>query len=427
MKKYLILVALLALPVPAWAQRVSQLPQSASLGGAGTGIAAVVNDNIITTTDLEQRVRLAILSSGLPDNADVRMHLLPQILRSLIDEQLQAQEAKRLDLSVSKAEINEALEHIAHDNNIQGDMLQFIAARGASPEAMIAQVRNGLLWNKVVQRELRPRVEIGDDEIDAVIDRVRADAGKEEYLVSEILLPVDNPKDEDQVRQVAENLVDQIRGGASFAAIARQFSQGSGATQGGDIGWIQQGQLAPEINRALAGGGAGQVSAPVRTANGFHILGVREKRTVSLGDPGKASLNLMQAFRPYTASLNKDAALQEAARLRVAVKGCVGLEGALAGFPGWKAQKLGDMNLEKAPGWLADKVRNVATNGASEALATEKGAAVLFVCSRNDGSKIERDTVMRSIGTEKLELQARRLIRDLRRAAYMDIRLGKNS
>ncbi len=427
MKKFLILAALLSLPVPALAQRVTQLPSAASFGGVGTGIAAVVNDNIITTTDLEQRVQLAILSSGLPDNADVRMHLLPQILRSLIDEQLQTQEAKRLDLSVSKEEIDQALEHIAHDNNIQGDMLQFIAARGASPDAMIAQVRNGLLWNKVVQRELRPRVEIGDDEIDAVIDRVRADAGKEEYLVSEILLTVDNPKDEDQVRQVAENLVDQIRGGANFSAIARQFSQGAGAAQGGDIGWIQQGQLAPEINRALSASGTGQVSAPVRTANGFHILGVREKRTVSLGDPSKASLNLTQAFRPYTATLNKDAALQEASRLRTTVKGCSSLESALTAFPGWKAQKLGDMNLDKAPSWLADKVRNVATGGSSEPLATEKGAAVLFVCSRNDGSKIERDAVMRSIGTEKLELQARRLLRDLRRAAYLDIRLGKNS
>jgi peptidyl-prolyl cis-trans isomerase SurA len=427
MKKLLLLAMLLSLSTPAWAQRVNQLSAVAPSGDTGTGIAAVVNDGVITTTDLEQRLRLAILSSGLPDNAEVRAHFLPQILRSLIDEQLQTQEAKRLDLSVSQDEINQALEHIAHDNNIPGDMLQFVASHGASPAAMTAQVKDGLLWNKVVQRELRPKVEIGDDEIDAVIDRVRADAGKEEYLVSEILLTVDNPKDEDQVKQTAENLVDQVKHGANFASLARQFSQGVGAAQGGDIGWIQQGQLAPEINRALANAGNGQVSDPIRTASGFHILGVRDRRTVSLGDPSKTTLNLVQIFRPRTAGVPAATIPPDAVRLRATIKSCDGINAALSSFPEWKAQKLGNVNLAKAPNWLADKVRNVSAGSSSEPLATDKGTALLVVCNRHDGGEIDRDAIMHSIGTEKLELQARRLLRDLRRAAYLDIRLGNNS
>jgi peptidyl-prolyl cis-trans isomerase SurA len=429
MKKFLLLIALLIAPIPAFAQRVAVPPQTmpqTQTMPADDGIVAVVNDNVITTTDLEQRMRLAILSSGLPSSDDVRAHLLPQILRSLIDEQLQAQEAKRLDLSVSKEEIDQALERISKDNNIQGDFLQFLAAHGISSEAMTSQVRDGLLWNKVIQHELRPDIEIGDDEIDAVIDRVRADAGKEEYLVSEILLTVDNPKDEDQVRQVAENLVQQIKGGANFGAVARQFSQGAGASQGGDIGWIQQGQLAPELNRALAASAPGQVSDPIRTSNGFHILGVREKRTVSLGDPDKASIGLAQAFHP-TIGPDKDAVLKEASRVRTAVTSCADLDAALTAFSGWKAQKLGDMNLAKAPAWIADKVRNVAAGSSSEPLDTDKGIVVLFVCNRNLSAGIDRDAIRRSIGTEKLELQARRLLRDLRRAAYLDIRLGRNS
>jgi len=439
MKKILALAALgllLTMPAPALAQRVGQSPFAAppppspSMGSItapviSTSIAAVVNDNVITTTDLDQRMRLAILSSGLPDNADVRQHLVPQILRSLIDEQLQSQEAKRLDLSVTSEEIDQALDHIAKDNHIDGDMRTFVASHEGSPDALIAQVRNGLLWNKVVQRELRPRVEVGDDEIDAVINRIRADSGKQEYLVSEILLPVDNPKDEGQVRQMADNLVGQIKSGANFSAIARQFSQGAGAAQGGDIGWIQPGQLAPELNRALIASDAGQVSDPIQTATGFHILGVREKRTVSLGDPSKASVNLVQAFRPY--GTDKSATLAEASRLRAAVKSCGDIDTALSGFSGWKSQKLGDMNLSKAPSWLTSKISGVSTGGSSEPLATDKGAVVLFVCSRNDGGDVDREAILHSIGTEKLELQARRLLRDLRRGAYLDVRIGKDS
>ncbi len=392
----------------------------------GSRIVAVVNDSVVTTVDLDQRMKLAMFSAGLPDTNEVRMHLLPQILRSLVDEQLQAQEAKKLDLSVSSAEIDEALARIAKDNNIQGDILQFIESHGVSAQAMRNQVRNGLLWNKVVQRELRPRVEVGDDEIDAVIERVRADAGKEEYLVSEILLLVDNPKDEDQVKRVADNLVAQVRAGANFAAVARQFSQGAGAAQGGDIGWIQQGQLSPELDKALKVAGPGQVSAPIRTSTGFHILGIRSKKTVSLGDPEQATVDLKQAFRPYTAA-TKDAVMQEALRMKSGVKSCASLEGDLAKFPGWKPQKLGEMTLSKAPTWLAEKVRNVPTGSATEPLATEKGVVVLFVCNRNESAAVDREAIMRSIGTEKLELQARRLLRDLRRGAYMDLRIGKNS
>jgi peptidyl-prolyl cis-trans isomerase SurA len=428
MKKLFILVALLTLPVPALAQRISQLPGVAPQTHINTGIAAVVNDNVITSTDLDQRMRLAMLSSGLPDTTEVRAHMLPQILRSLIDEQLQTQEARRLDLSVSKDEIDAALAHIAADNHIPGDMRDFISAHGGSPEALVSQVRNGLMWSKVVQRELRPKVEVGDDEIEAVIERIRANAGKEEYLVSEIYLAVDNPKDEEQVKQVAQNLVDQIKKGSSFPAVARQFSQGTGAAQGGDIGWVEQGELAPELNRALAASVTGAVSDPIRTSNGFHILGVREKRTITLGDPDKSSIDLMQAFRAYGPDADRATVMQQAVRLRSAVKSCTDLNSTIAAsFGGWKAQKLGAMNPSKAPAWVVDKVRGVPVGGSSEPLATDKGTALLFVCNRSEDNNVDREAIMHSIGTEKLELQARSLLRNLRRAAYLDVRMGKDS
>ena len=430
MKKFLLLTAFVTVSAPAWAppafaQRADQLPAVMAEHGANTHIAAVVNDNVITTTDLEQRTKLAILASGLPDNPSVRARLLPQILRSLIDEKLQAQEAKKLDLSVSAEEIDKTMAHIAQDNHILGSMHDFLATHGVAPEAMNDQIKAGLLWNKVVQHELRPKVEVGDDEIDAVIERIRGDAGKEEFLVSEIFLPVDSDKDEEQVKQVADNIAAELRHGANFAAMARQFSQGAGAPQGGDIGWIQPGQLAPEINHALVRAGPGQVSDPIRTPNGFHIMGVREKRMVSMGDPTKASVNLMQAFLPYPANGDKNAGLPEAARLRTSFTGCANIDSLSSSFKNWKFQKLGNMTPAKAPDWMASHVQNVAAGSTSEPLATDKGTVVLLVCSRNDVTDVDRETLLHSIGTEKLELQARRLLSELRRSAYIDIRLGK--
>lgn len=426
----LLIVLLTLMAAPAWAQRVTQLPgMSPSAAMSGDRIAAVINDNVITTSDIEARMKLAFLSSGLPDTPEVREHILPQILRGLIDEQLQMQEAKRLDITVPKEEIEKAFDAIGRDNHIPGDMRAFLQQKGASPEALEQQIRAGLAWNKVIQRELRSHVDVGDDEIESAIARIRANAGKQEFLVSEIFLAVDNAKDEDQIKQAADNLVKQIKGGANFAAVARQFSQSTGAASGGDIGWIQQGQLPAELDHVLLAMQAGQIEGPVRSSSGYHILALREKRTVALdGGSGDVTLDLQQAFRPVPAKEGLNAALAEAQQLRASVTDCASLPGAAAQkFPAWRLQSTKDVSLSKAPPWLAEKVRDLAVGKASEAITTDKGLLVVFVCGRHaPEGKVDRDAIASAIGSEKLELQARRLQRDLRRAAYIDIRLGKS-
>jgi peptidyl-prolyl cis-trans isomerase SurA len=422
---FLVLALVLSLCAPAWAQRLDHVPDAEA---SSNRIAAVVNEDVITTMDIEARLRLSMLAAGLPDTPEVRSHLLAQILRNLIDEQLEMQEAKRLDIVVTKSDVTQALDKIAQQNGIPGSMLDYVAQHGVPPSSLESQIRAGLAWGKVVQRELRPRVDVGDDEVEAAIARMRANAGKEEFQVSEIFLPVDNPNEEAQVRQVADRLTQQLRGGANFPAVARQFSQASSAATGGDIGWIQEGQLPPELNRTLAGMKQGDISEPVRSTSGFHILGLRDKRVVSLGDPKDLRFSIQQAFRPYSGPADHQALLAEAAKLRGGVKTCADLKPALAKLSGWNWQDLGEVNPAKAPAWLIDKVRDVSVNSSSEPLAADKGVLVLFVCGKSDGSDkgVNRDLIVNAIGSEKLELQARRLQRDLRRNAFLDIRLAKS-
>ena len=420
------LFLLLLVASPVWAQRVHQPLAGGEDSLAGERIAAVVNDSIISTSDVRARMALAMLTSGLPDTPEVKQHLLPQALRSLVDEQLQIQEGKRIDINVTAEEIRQAINRIVQENNIPGgDMAAFLSSHGVPPATMDMQAKASLTWNKVIQRELRPRVDVGDDEVDAAVARMRANVGKEEYLVSEIYLAVDNATDEDQVKHLAESLVQQIKSGTSFSAVARQFSQSAGASGGGDIGWIQTGQLAPELNAALQGMKAGDIAGPLRIANGFHILGVREKRTISLGESKESSLVLQQAFRPFAGADDKENALKDAARLRQSGEDCKDLSARLAhDFSGWRWQNLGEVKLAGAPSWLLDKTRDVAAGHASEPLVTDKGALVLFVCERKMTESVNREGILSGIGSERMELLARRLLRDLRRDAYVDVRLG---
>lgn len=430
MKRFALLALLTALAAPsgAQAQRVDQLPQQEQAPAGGARIVAVVNDGVISSNDVNARMAMAFLASGLPNTPEVRQHLLVQTLHSLVDEQLQIAEAKRVGVVISQEEIDQAMNRIAEENKIPGgDMRAYMMRSGVPPEALMSQIRAGLSWTKVIQRELRPRVEIGDDEIDAVIERMRANAGKEEYLVSEIFLSVDNPKDEERVKQFADSLVAQLKQpGGNFGAIARQFSQSAGAASGGDIGWIQSGQLSPELDKALATMQQGAIAGPLRSASGYHILGLREKRTISLGDPKDITVELQQAFRPFGAAPDKTAIQNEAAQLRQTMVGCANLASRLqTNFPAWHWQDLGEVKITEVPAWLATASRELPVGRASEAMATDKGALILFVCNRKvpEGT-VNRDAIANSIGTEKLELQARGLLRDLRRDAYLDIRLA---
>lgn len=427
----------------AYAQRVDQLPTAASSmmqtpdeaapeaapprADLSEGIVAIVNDTAITSLDLKNRMGLAVLSAGLPNSLETQQKLLPQVLRSLVDEQLQLQEGKKEGITVPSSEIDAAMKRIAEDNKIPGgDMAAFLRDHGLSPSTLRDQIRATLTWNRVITRKVRPMIDIGDDEIDAVVDRMRANAGKQEFLISEIFLPVDKSDEDAQVRALADKLVEQIKGGVVFGAAARQFSQGLGASHGGDIGWIQAGQLAPEIDKVLPSLKPGDIAGPIRTASGYHILGIRDRRTIAMGDIKEMSVKLEQLFRPFGAGVDKDALLKEAGKLQQNLTGCDNLRERVAKqYPQWHWQDLGEVKLATAPSWLTDKVSMLEEGRASDPMATDKGALILYVCHRTMPENIDRNAIRVSIGTEKMELMARRLQRDLRKSATIDIRMKR--
>lgn len=436
------MLAALVLSAPAYAQRVDQLPKTGGLAAPAPaasapmmmaapsaalqdGVAAIVNDAVITLSDVRDRLGLVLLSAGFPSTPETRARMMPQVMRSLIEEQLQLQEGKKLDIHIPEDDITAAMNKIAQDNKVPGgDMTQFLKSQGVSPATLRSQVRAGMMWGKVVMRQIRPRIDIGDDEIDAQIQKMRANAGKQEYLVSEILLTVDKPEEEAQVKSFADDLVEKIKGGATFGALARQFSQNSSAGTGGDIGWIQSGALDSDVDRLMQSLDSGQIGGPVRSASGYHILGIRDKRTIALGDLKDMTVHLGQLFKAYTPRADRDTVLAEAERLRAVVTSCDGVEAQLKpDFENWRWQDLGTIKMDDAPQWLADKTGNLNVGEASEPMATDRGVLLVYMCERNMPENINRDMIRTAIGTEKMELLARRFMRDLRSDAFIDVRL----
>lgn len=247
------------------------------------GIAAVVNADAVSASDLEDRMRLVMISSGMPDNQDIRERLKPQILSVLIDEKLKLQEAARLEIAVTPEDVAQGFASLAGQNNFTPDQFRAVLTKeGLSVKTLEDQIQSQIAWSKVIQNLLQPQVTVTDNEVDAVIARLKADEGKAEYQVSEIFLPVDSPEGETDVRNLADKLIRQIMDNhAPFGRVAEQFSQSPGAARGGDMGWVQQGQLAQELDSALAQMNEGEVSKPVRSLAGYHVLLLRKKRTMT--------------------------------------------------------------------------------------------------------------------------------------------------
>jgi len=417
-----LVVPILAAALAAFVPNVDALAQSSQR------IAAVVNDEIISLRDLDERMALVLATSGIPDRRDAKRRLAPQVLRALIDDRLKLQEARRLNITVTRSDIEDGLNRIERQLGIERETLsRFLRDQGVNPQALMDQVASELAWVRAVRRRLRGRLEIGDDEIDEAMARIQENVGKPEYRVAEIFLPVDRPDRDAETRQVAGRLLGQIRSGASFNVLARNFSQGAAAAVGGDLGWIREGQLGAEIYGALGRLQPGQVSEPLRSAAGYHLLLTLDRRVNQGLDDRQITVTLSQLYLPLTPNPSPEeiASQQQLARtISDAATSCEDLEavGREAGSP--LSGGLGSVDVNALPPDLRRVIRPLNAGEASPPVRSGNGIAVLMVCDREerDTSEEGRKRVEQQLRAERLAAASRRYLRDLRRTAFVDVR-----
>jgi len=250
---------------------------------AQESIAAVVNEDAISASDVAARTRLMVVSAGLPDNAEMRAHVLPQVIDALIDERIMIQAGAKNKVTITDADIEKGFETISGQNKFTVEQFKGILHQQKIPVKTIEdQIRSQMAWTHVVQTVLRPKVEVTDFDVDAALQRLEAQKGKTQYLVAEIYLPVDNTRKEADVSALAQRLTQEItQNHAPFPRVAAQFSAGAGAARGGDRGWVLEGQLPQELDTALASMNEGDLSRPIRTLSGYYILMVRKKNILT--------------------------------------------------------------------------------------------------------------------------------------------------
>ncbi|SDF05906.1 peptidylprolyl isomerase [Thalassobaculum litoreum] len=392
-------------------------------------IAAVVNDEIISVRDLRDRIEMVIITSQLPRNSETAQRLAPQVLRNLIDEQLQMQEADRLSVSISESEMDRARSDLEARNGLRpGQFNDFITQLGVDPGTVERQLRANLLWSKLVQRRFASQVEISAEEVDETRARLAADVGKEQKRVSEILLTIEDPTKENEVVQLANRLVEQIRGGASFGSVARQFSQAANANVGGDIGWVLSDQLAPELAEVVETLSVGDVSDPISTIVGYHILQVSDTRVLAKPDPGQAEIRLSQVFLPVRPSDDAEQRRTQTEAVRAVTAQATSCDQLAtlakeAGSP--VAPDLGTSRVAELPANLRTQVADLQVGETSAPIDLPNGVMAVMVCERTapESNLPDPAQIRRQLENQRFEVLAQRYLRDLRQAAFIETRV----
>ena len=422
-------VALLSLlAVAAWTFVATGAASMRALAQQVVNIMAVVNDEAVSAYDVDQRLNLIIRSSSLPDTETVRHELSPRVLNVLIDETLQLQEAKRLSIHVAQKNIDSALALLAKQNNLpKGGLDAFLKARDIDKETLLHQVRANLAWTDVIRQKFARTVTVTDEEVDKAYNRLKENADKPRLLVAEIFIAVDTPRDAATARTNAQRIFGELKRGASFPLLARQFSQSSTAERGGDLGWVLPGELEPEVEKALLKMPKNTVTEPIRTASGYYIMALRDRREAPSHSKGDTVLSLRQAVLPLPANASP-AAIQSqrqlAETIRGTVKGCSDFLSVARELGTGPSGDLGKVKLGELPENLRAVVGKLGVGVPSQPVVDANSVRVLMVCDRQTpGVKLpDREEVRRRLFIQRLEVRARRYLRDLRDAAFLDIR-----
>lgn len=388
---------------------------------------AKVNGDIITGTDVGHRLALIVAANGGEVSDEEKQRLRLQVLRNLIDETLQIQEAEANEIVIAPEEVEATFRQVAQQNFKQdlSAFDQYLRTQGSSADTLKRQIKGELAWSRLLRRNIQPFINVGDEEVNAIIERLNASKGTSEFRIGEIYMSAN----QETVEQVAENMrkiLEQIRAGGSFVAYARQFSEASTAATGGDLGWVRPAQLPQTLAEAAEQMQVGQVVGPIEVPGGISILYLIDSRQVLTADPRNALLSLKQLAIDFPKGVTEAQASARAAKFAAetqSIKGC-GAANEVAAQLGATVVDNDQVRLRDLPAALQGAIAELQIGQASQPFGSvEDGVRVLILCGRDDPQSAAApsfDAIMSRLENDRVNKRAQIYLRDLRRDAIIE-------
>ena len=387
---------------------------------------AIVNGEIITGTDVEQRLALIILANGGKVPEEERDRLRVQVLRNLIDEVLQIQEAKGNKIEITGDDVERTYARVSQNfKRTPEKMSEFLREVGSSDRSIRRQIEAEAAWSRLLRRKVE--VNISDAEVNGIIERLKAARGTSEYRVGEIFLSA-TPENAQDIFANGRKIIEQVRQGGSFQAYARQFSEASTAVQGRDLGWVRAAQLPDVLAQAVQEIQIGQIVGPIQVPGGFSIIFLTDSRKVLTADPRDAVLALRQLGLNFPEGMSAVEAQAKATAFAQATQnmgGCGRVDETAAKI-GAEVVDNDQVRVRDLPPPLQEMLLKLQIGQATPPFGSQKeGVRVLVLCGRDDpqtASDPSFEQIMAQLEEERVGRRAQRYLRDLRRDAVIDYR-----
>tara|TARA_B100000989_G_scaffold130141_1_gene96627 strand:+ start:2291 stop:3520 length:1230 start_codon:yes stop_codon:yes gene_type:complete len=269
------------------------------------GILVSVDNEVITTFDLSERIKLVLKSLKLEDNIKNRDSVRDRVLDLLIIEKLKRKEIERSKIELSE---NELVSFTASVYNFPEDdfdkFKNFIKEEGLEIDVVLEQIKIELLWRKFSQQKFSPVISISREEIDRILKSQKKREGKTEYNISEIFIEENNSEPE-ETRKYIDKILILIENGSSFDRIATKFSDSLNANEGGNLGWLIEENIDSQILDIVKNLNIGQIKSDIKVDDGYKIIKLNNKRIISSGKGDFFSFIKFSSFKNLDA-LMKD-------------------------------------------------------------------------------------------------------------------------
>ena len=428
------LVSALALPVFAQEAPVAPTAPAPAPPAApryGERALAVVNDEIVTTYDLTQRLLLLIAEARVRPTEAQLPALQREALRLLVDERLQMQELRReqkerkIDtLIATDAQVDRAVTSLARQSNLPpAELVASLEASGIKESTLRERLRTQISWERWIGGRYGASIRVGRDQIQAALKRITEQASKPQFRVREIFIEAARVGGQAEAQAGAQQLLLQIQQGAPFDAVARQFSASATAAGGGDTGWVTTEELPPVVRPVVENMAAGEVSPPIPAPDGVYLIQLRQKSS-GAGSTTVALKQAAVALDPAAPEAAVTAARTKLTSLRSQLKGCEDLETRAGAVEGVVAADLGEAELGDLTPEFQQVAQRLEAGQVSEPVRTEVGLHLVAVCAkRASGAQIPTaDQVEDTLYGQQLAMVSRRYLRDLRNSATIETR-----
>ena len=282
-------------PPPVADKKTAESPNAQS-----AKIAIVVNKDVITYQDIQDRAQLILMTSGVENTPEMLKTVMQQVKRSLIDEKVQLQAAKLQKVFVADADVDAALENIAKDNQMTVEqMTTMFKEKGVNIKTLKDRLRAQISWARTIREAFGSVVQISEAEIENRLQQLKDNESKEQFELMEIFLSVENPTKQNAVAQEAAKIHQQLQQGAHFHVMAQQFSESTTSSVGGYMGWFASGQIDPTLEPEVVKLKPGEFTAPIRTSMGYKIILLKDMKKPNQAPFGQTQITYKQVLIPY--------------------------------------------------------------------------------------------------------------------------------